>query len=495
MGRHRNVRRSPEDSRGDVEFFPRRFVLAFFALYVVLGVGLMGVTPPFQSPDAFAHFDRSVQLAQGHLISTASAGSPGDVFPVGVYQTEVVFSGMAEAPAVRLAWSEFVYGWRQTWDSPKYFTTFTTGGNIPFLYLPQTLGVEIGRVAGGHILVSYYAAELMNFLAFVVLTGWAMLQFPRRLAFPFGVFLLLPMVTSLAISVNPDCLLIAFSSVFAAAWYRRHREVDQARGASDDGEMPRWWNIWSNRNELIGYAALFFMAMEKPPLLLLGLLLPLADRTLNLRRFVLRSAAATASVALAYVLWARVAAVPHVVSHRAAGIAPLHQLGLLVSNPVKGFDVLTTTLQQSGLLYTKEFLAGIGWLDTWFPSWFYRGVGAIVVIAAMSAVTVARRGAVRTYAALAVLALTAGGLLFTFYLVDTPYFNPTVIGFQGRYLLPLVPSLLVALGWRTPTPTHTLSLRQPLGLLVRDYGAITLVGLQAWIFTAYVVTVLHRYWP
>jgi hypothetical protein len=53
----------------------------------------------------------------------------------------------------------------------------------------------------------------------------------------------------------------------------------------------------------------------------------------------------------------------------------------------------------------------------------------------------------------------------------------------------------VALGWRTPTPTHTLSLRQPLGLLVRDYGAITLVGLQAWIFTAYVVTVLHRYWP
>ena len=481
--------------RDAVDHFPRRFVLLFLALYLVAGLGLMGVTPPFQSPDAFAHFDRSVQLAQGHLTSTASAGSPGDVFPVGVYQTEVVFSGMAEAPAVRLAWSEFVYGWRQTWDSPKYFTTFTTGGNIPFLYLPQTLGVEIGRVFGGHILVSYYAAEFFNFLAFVVLAGWAMLQFPRRLAFPFAVFLLLPMVTSLAISVNPDCLLIAFSSVFAAAWYQRLREVDEARGALVDAEIPRWWNVWSNPNERIGYVALFCMAMEKPPLLLLGLLLPLADARVNLRRYVLRSAMVTATIALAYELWAHAAAVPHVVAHRATGIAPLHQLGLLASNPVKAFDVLTTSLEQSGVLYAKEFLAGIGWLDTWFPSWFYRGMGVVAVIALVSAVTVARRGAARTYSSLAVLALTAAGLLFTFYLVGTPYFNPTVIGFQGRYLLPLVPSSLVALGWRTPTPTPTQSLRSILGLLVRDYGAIALVGLQAWIFTAYVVTVLHRYWP
>ena len=483
------------DPRDETESFPRQFVLAFLALYLVAGLGLMGVTPPFQSPDAFAHFDRSVQLAQGQLTSTASAGSPGDALPVGVYQTEVVFSAMAEAPAVHLAWSEFVYGWRQTWSSPKYFTTFTTGGNIPFLYLPQTLGVEIGRVAGGHILVSYYAAEFMNFLAFVVLTGWAMLQFPRRLAFPFAVFLLLPMVTSLAISVNPDCLLIALSSVFAAAWYRRLREVDDARAAVDDGETPRWWKIWSDRNGLIAYAALFAMAMEKPPLLLLGLLLPLADVKVSLRRYALRSVVVTASIALAYELWARVAAVPHVVTHHAAGIAPLHQLGLLVSNPVKGFDVLTTSLEQSGVLYAKEFVAGIGWLDTWFPSWFYRGAGLVVVIALVSAVSVTRRGAARTYSSLAVLALTAAGLLFTFYLVDTPYFNPTVIGFQGRYLLPLVPSLLVALGWRTPTPTATRSLEQPLGLLVRDYGAIALVGLQAWIFTAYVLTVLNRYWP
>jgi len=472
-------------------YVSRRFLGVFFSLYLVLGLGLIGVTPPFQSPDAFAHFDRAVAIAQGQLISTTSAGSPGDVFPVGVYQTEVIFSGMAEAPAVRLTSSEYVYAWHQTWSSPRYFTIFDTGGNIPFLYAPQVLGVEIGRVAGGHVLVSYYLAEIMNLLAFVALTGWAMSQFSKRLALPFGVFLVLPMVTSLAISINPDCLLIALSAVFAASWYRRLAAVAERSGSPNVAATGRPWNVWATRDDRIVYAALFFMAVEKPPLLLLGLLVPLADVASSVRRYVLRVGVIVVSVALAYELWARVASVAHVKSHLARGVAPVHQLRLVLTNPVKDFDVLTTTLRQYGLLFAKEFIAGIGWLDTWFPSWFYQGMAVILVAAAVSATTLRRWGNARAAGSLFVLALTAGALLFTFYLVDTPYFNPTVIGFQGRYLLPLVPSLLVALGWRPP-PTRRLPV---LGLTVERYGALALVTLQIWIFTAYVVTVAHRYWP
>ncbi len=351
--------------------------------------------------------------------------------------------------------------------------------------------MEIGRVLGGHVVVSYYLAEIMNLLAFVALTGWALSQFPRRLALPLAVFLLLPMVTSLAISINPDCLLIALSTVFAASWYRRLVDGDDPRTSSGGAPAARPWNVWATRDERIGYFALFFMALEKPPLLLLALLLPLADVAMSLRRYVLRTAVVVGSITVTYELWARVAAVAHVKSHLARGIDPVRQLRLVLTNPVKDFDVLTTTLRLYGVLFAKEFIAGIGWLDTWFPSWFYQGVGVVLVVAMVGAVSVRRRGGARTAGALFVLLLTAGALLFTFYLVDTPYFNPTVIGFQGRYLLPLVPSLVAVLGWRGPrTP------RRPVwGPLVEDYGAISLVVLQLWIFTAYVVTVAHRYWP
>jgi uncharacterized membrane protein len=468
----------------------------FFAVYFVLGLGLIGLTPPFQSPDAFAHFDRAFGIAQGKIMTTTSGGTPGNVFPVGVYQMEVVFSGMAAGPAARVSKSEFVYGWRQTWDSPKYFTAYETGGNAPFLYIPQVLGIEIGRILSAHLLVGYYLAEIMNLLAFSVLTRWAMAQFPKRLAFPLGVFLLLPMVNSLAISVNPDCLLLALSTVFAASCYNRYRVVRRpsaglALTPSKRSAVVRPWNFWSNSSDRIGYLSLLFMVIEKPPMVLLGLLLAIADLSLNIRRYVLRAIVITGSAAAAYEVWAKFLTGPPGKASPLIGVAPARQLVLVLTNPVKDFDVVTQTLRVNGLLYSKEFIAGIGWLDTWFASWFYQGVGAIFILAVVSAISLRRRQAVRTVWSLLVLALTAFALMFTFYLVDTPYSSSTITGFQGRYLLPLLPSMLVVLGWQSDPISPRTRLASN---VVQGYAATALVGLQLWIYTDFVITVLHRYW-
>jgi uncharacterized membrane protein len=468
----------------------------FFCLYFVLGLGLIGLTPPFQSPDAFAHFDRAFGIAQGKITTTTSGGTPGNVFPVGVYQMEVVFSGMAAGPAARVAKSEFVYGWHQTWDSPKYFTAYSTGGNAPFLYAPQVLGIEIGRILSGHLLVGYYLAEIMNLLAFIVLTRWAMAQFPKRLAFPLGIFLLLPMVNSLAISVNPDCLLLALSAVFAASCYNRYsaaREQSPGLGSapSKRAAAVRPWYIWSNPSDRIGYLSLIFMTIEKPPLVILGLLLPIADLSSNIRRYVLRVIVVTGSATAAYEVWERFLTGSRGRTVPLIGVAPARQLKLVLTNPVKDFNVVAQTLHVDGLLYWKGFIAGIGWLDTWFPSWFYQGLSVVFVLAVVNAISLRRRQVVRTVWSLLVLALAALALMFTFYLVDTPYSNPTITGFQGRYLLPLLPSLLVVLGWQSDSMSPRFRLTSN---AVQQYAAIALVGLQLWIYTDFVITVLHRYW-
>lgn len=466
--------------------FSTLFLRVFFSLYFILGLGLIGLTPPFQSPDAFAHFDRAFGIAQGQITTTTSGGTPGNAFPVGVYQMEVVFSAMAAGPAARVAKSEFVYGWHQTWNSPKYFTVYNTGGNAPLLYAPQVLGIEIGRIFSRHLLVGYYWAEIMNLLAFIILTRWAMAQLPRRLALPLGIFLLLPMVNSLAISVNPDCLLLALSTVFAASCYNRYSTPSIKRAAE-----VRAWNIWSNPNDRIGYLSLLFMTIEKPPLVIVGLLLPIADLSSNIRRYILRAFVVVGSASAAYEVWARFLTGSRGKSVPLAGVAPVRQLALVLTNPVKDVAVVIRSLQVEGLLYWKEFIAGIGWLDTWFPSWFYQGVSVILILAVANVISLRWRNSVRTLWSLLVLALAALALMFTFYLVDTPYANSTVTGFQGRYLLPLIPSLLVVLGWQSGSTSSRL---RPVSNAVQTYGATALVGLQLWIYTDFVITILHRYW-
>ncbi len=478
----------PRERRGGAvsELDPTRvsrgFLAAFFGLYLVLGVILMAFTPPFQSPDAFAHFDRAVGLAYGDLTSTTSHGTPGEPFPVGVYQTEVIFSGMAAGPAARVARSEFVYGWHQTWDSPTYFTAYETGGNAPFLYLPQVLGVEIGRLVSPRVLVSYYAAELGNLLAFVALTAWAMSRFPRRLTWSLGVFLLLPMVTSLAISVNPDALLIALSAVFAAACGRL--------GATSRENAPPPWNLWSDPDVRIAYVSFLLMTIEKPPLLILGLLLAVVERPFRWRRAVARALTVTASAVVAYEAWATLAATGRGTPTKLAGVAPVAQLRQLLTHPGHGVAVLVATLRGDGGLFVREFIAGIGWLDTWFPGWFYLTMSVVVLVALGYAHSVSRGRLGAGVGSLAILACTALALMFTFYLVDTPYGAPTITGFQGRYLLPLYPSLIVTLG-AGPRGLRPLG---PVARLIDEYGATWLVVAQVLIAAQFVMTLLSRYW-
>ena len=463
-------------------------------MYLVLGLGLIALTPPFQNPDAFGHFDRAVGLSQGKIDNTVVRGIAGEPFTVGLFEMETVFSKMTEAPTTTANKFEYTYGWQRTWDMPLYFTHFVYGGNYPFLYVPQTLGVLVGRLASGHLLVAYYLAVIFNLLAFIGLTKWAFARLPQRIALGLGIFLLLPMVNSLAISVNPDCLLLALSAVFAAAIYcdygeSRHR-VTPSPFFLGAAARARHRNVRTNAYYRIGFASLLFMAVEKPPLLLLGLLLPLADLHSNLRRYVRRTLVFMFSTGGVYVLWATFGAGPkgkHV-SH--TGVMPLRQFELVLTNPHLDLTVLVRSGRTYGLLYWKEFIAGIGWLDTWFPSWFYILVTVAIALALSNLVLAGRRDTLRTLWSLVAIALAAGAVAVALYVVDTSYASTLITGLQGRYFLPLVPSLLVVLSLE---PARSVRFR-PLDAVLQEYASFALIGLQLWIFTSFALTLLRRYW-
>ncbi len=197
------------------------------------------------------------------------------------------------------------------------------------------------------------------------------------------------------------------------------------------------------------------------------------------------------SVGAAYEVWATLLTGARGAPTRIAGVMPGRQFALVLTHPLKDVAVISHTLHVEGVLFAKEFLAGIGWLDTWFPSWFYQGVGGLLLLAVLRTISLRRRYLVRTAWSLLVMVLATIALMFTFYLVDTPYSGVVITGFQGRYLLPLLPSLLVVLGWQSgSTPMR----ERGIAKVVEEYTAIGLVGLQLMIYAAFVMTLLKRYW-
>lgn len=483
----------PTEARTEARL-SKSFVNAFFCLYLVIGLGLIALSPPFQSADAFAHFDRASGIASGQLVAITQHRTSGSYLPLGVIDLEDVFSTIPFDPTARATDSQFHAATQLNWNSPKVFVAYTTGGNIPFLYLPQVVGILIGKLVSPHVVVSFYLAELANLLAFIALTRWALLRFPRRLALPLGIFLLLPMTISVAISVNPDCLLLALSTVFAASVYSGYRESHELHTTSATSLAPGRRAARTHRRMAnayyIGFASLFFMTLEKPPLLVLGLLLPMADLYTNLRRYVVRVIVFMASAGVPYALWSRFWA-------RGVGgtpplypLAPGRQLRLVITDPLKDLVVIYQTLWQGSWLFWRQLVAGIGWLDVGFPTWAYVALTIVVAASILSVVDTTRSDVRRLLWSLLVLFATACGISFSLYVAYSPYAAGGIYGLQGRYYLPLMPMLIVILGLH---PTSHPRLRA-VSNTVGEYATLALISFQLLVAAEYVVVLLQRYW-
>jgi uncharacterized membrane protein len=474
--------------------FSTNFLNLFFGLYLVLAIGLMAYTPPFQSADSFAHFDRAVGISEGQLVANTIKGTSGTYLPSGMVNLEDVFSTIPFNPVARTSKIQFQYGWHQQWDSAKIFVPYSTGGNIPFLYLPQVFGIWLGRVSSGHVLVSYYLAELFNLVAFVALARWALSKFPKRLALPLGLFVLFPTVLSVVTSVTPDSLLLALSMVFAASCYTSYSQHVRGESAWDPSRdetsfIPQPL-VRADTMYWIGFASLFFMTLEKPPLIVLGLFLPIADLYQDLRRYIRRALVFGVSAAACSELWSVFGAQGAGGPIKQSSFSPGRQMRLMLTSPLKDVDVVFHTLQSWWWLLTTQFFAGIGWLDSTFPRWFYLSL-LILFIAALVNTEQRSRGDLTRFTWCLFVIIAALVLnCFALYVFYNSYDAAKIYGLQGRYFLPMIPPLVVILGMGRE---RTTKLRFGSGI-ISENASLALVCVEFLIVAEYLVTLRSRYW-
>jgi len=427
---------------------PRRLLLgAFVALVLPLGLVLAMVTPPGQVADEVGHIERATALSEGHVLGrrVVSKYPDGTIHLAAGVDTDpaTALATLGPPPNPRnLSGEDLSRAHQVDWHGRDQFLQISPlAVYLPIFYAPAAAGIGAARLLGLSPFHAILAGRLAGLLAYGGV-GLAALLLARRGQTLLFCTLAVPMAVSLGASLNQDGLLIATSALAAAL---------VSRGPED-------------RRARLGAAALICaVATVKLPYFVLAamLLLPLVDgwRALRGRLGLILLVALPAVVWTAFAMWA--IAVPASQPSYAAGplwpgspgaifnsANPAAQLRVLAANPLRVLTLPFGTIATDPWL-ARETVGLLGWLAIPMPVWLY-ATWAVAVGCAIGADGLGRpegRPAGRwADAGLLVLAVLAGVVLIYLsqYLVWTMVGAARVEGPQGRYLLPLVPMLALA---------------------------------------------------
>lgn len=413
----------------------RRGYLAIL-LILVSATYIGTLVPPFQSPDEFDHIERAALLADGQMMLDAPPGqASGGQVDTGLLDYMSYFADLPHDPETRVSPETEAAASVLTWSGESRFETLPgTGYYLPLIYLPQAVGLGVGRVAGQSIDGSYRLARGATLLTGATLLGLAVyLSAPPALTLA---FLLLPMTLFQAASASIDFTSSA-ALVLALALFLK---------LSSAGTRPSALSLLTLGGLVVLVAG---CRIHLAPLVLLPLALAIRFRDV-------RALALTGIAAVFIVIWYRWALGATVDLRVDTGLSADEILMYYVARPLDFLEVVRTTLltEHYRLLYWYSFLGILGWLDTYLALSAYRIVGGLllaIIVVAILARSFRRDPLVAV--TLVAIAISAVVLVFLSLLVSwTPHPAEVVMGVQGRYFLPVA---LVLSALLVPQPEAT----------------------------------------
>ncbi|MBV9929631.1 MAG: DUF2142 domain-containing protein [Alphaproteobacteria bacterium] len=384
------------------------------------------VTPPFQAPDEHQHLFRAWQLAHFQLYGERRGEAAGTMLPVGLSRAAAAEIGSAAPHAVRpvpkrpLA-AAFARATPVSDTQDKSFTDFLGAVRYsPVGYGPQIAAVWIGEASGASVETIVRTGRILNAALALGLFALALALLPvGRITVPLTA--LMPMTAASAASLGQDGLVLGSCAILAALAVR-----------------ARLAGRWTARD--LALLALFaaILALTKfiyLPLLALALLpLPARGRT----AWAASPLAIAAAALLLGALWLHATA-GEAVRMLPGAADPGAQLAFILAHPLGFAATLARTLVARGpwmLLSNFSF------------AWMTVGPSFGAALLALAALVVGmRRGSASSpalprawawWAWLLALAI-AGAIATALYLAGTPLGGPLIDGLQGRYFLPLLP--------------------------------------------------------
>ncbi len=427
------------------------------------------LTPPGQVADEPGHVFRVQALLAGQLIGHRESiiwidGSTRTTAGVRVDPVTLAAAFPQLGIPIRNISAEQLLSKRAlAWTHTRHFVEIAPlAVYAPVFYVPGAIGFGLAQWLGGSPFQAQIAGRLVNLLSYAAM-GLLALSIARRGQALIFCVLSVPMTVSLAGSLNQDGQIIAAAALGTALL-----------------TVPAPWtteqrHAWHDRSFWAGVALLACIALVKIPYVGLAALALIPISGPGSRPLVVRAAALAIIVApaLAWTLYAmvNVSAPTPMMPYSPGPLWPgdpsivfrgpdaSAQLRVLLSEPARLITMPLQAIMADPWLF-RQGIGVLGWLDLPLQAWLYT-LWTWALVCACLADFLARaddgRPALRIGPTeIVLLALSAAPMVIAIYqsqyLLWTPVGGSSISGPAGRYWLPLVPLLAIAVPRCRPLP-------------------------------------------
>ena len=433
---------------------------------------------PFTAPDEYAHYASAYRLSNQIMLKEFAGTAYDETGHVMMREDDTWELG------TELSGENYAEVYRNFWkmdDSQREIGYGHHYMEVAFhAYTPQTIGITVARLLGLGQVLTIYLGRLCNLL-FFALCGWLAIRVAPfgKMAF-FGTSLL-PMTLELVGSLSYDGFAIGLGMLFTA--YVLHLIYEK------DKIGPRQWAILGLLLALLAPCKMVYI-----PLAAMCFLIP--QEKFGSKKKFMTAAAIVAACMVAGVLIVNLNKMTSYLGETegvidwAGGVAG-YSFSYLLQSPLTAVKVIGYTLVTRAAGYVYGMIGGnLGWLE-------YE-VDAVLVLfllawTALTALAVRKErqeevslanitdadGAVMPVAHRIVSLILCFGTVVATLLIMllswTPLGSPVVEGVQGRYFLPILPLILVALRNKKIVLQHNID-----DILIGGYCMVNLLVIQ-WI--------------
>ncbi len=409
----------------------------FLLLFIPLSMGMMLALPIWRAPDETAHLQRTWQISLGNWFPDEETGG---VF----YEPQNFLDGVRDSTNIRLY--NVIAKWGSQMDTEHLVESDLAAntGIYPISnYFPQALGMALVRLFTGSRMAIFYGAMFAAWVVTLALFYYAVKRMPAGKTLMIAITLM-PMMLQEAVSASADGMTCAANMALAAF-------------VADACVHPRTFT-WKRKLWLFALMALVgTLKMLYIPVIFLSFAIPASCFGTKRRKYAQLSLMTAAIIGFA-IVWMLFCNANYVGAETGRGGSMREQLTWILQNPLGLLAVLgRTVFQQFG--WQMEMIVGkdLSWLNLPLPALVYWALVLVLLCIVSRDEGIAQTGAqIAAFkrVSLALSALCVLVVMMSLLIWETPCGSESVIGVQGRYFIPQLPLLYLALKRGAGAPTE-----------------------------------------
>ncbi len=427
----------------------------FLKISLIFGIGMLLFNPIYFSWDEREHFVKSYNLASGNVIMREKEmikwPENSDKFLITGYDVRTYST-----------FNDFKYQFKeldkltsQGYSLQYYHSTAITYTFIPYIF--SGFGILIAKMLGASLIIQFYAGRLFNLIIYSIVCFFALKKCKNFQSILFFLALL-PVALFQACSYSADVTTNAFAILSVALILN---EIFNAKKTN-------------NVNILMILLSCSFVTISKIayfPIFLLIMLIPKEKYKNKLSKNVIRLISLFLSIGLfvgGYLYANSMGLTQWIVT----GVDVKQQFFYIVTSPINYIFTIFNTFNSSTIGYMQQFTVNLAYCG---------GIGDIpfVIILFILFIVSANKNICslnfkQKLVILMVVLLCIGATMSTLYLTFTPIKAEHISGFQGRYLIPIMPLLALLLNNTFNLNIDNIKMNKYLTIAIIIFGVLSL---------------------